>query len=126
MYKVQQDSKLLPGSIEPSNKPVKKITREKRKGGSNTNDEQSPAKRQKQMGQTAEEEHGMGRNAQKVPEPNEAKEVKTKVEKADSTPGRQSKESDSRKPKYTDQCTAFLSNLNAKASVQSLWLFQIH
>lgn len=88
------------------------------------NDEQSPAKRQKNTAQKPKKVHEkeMGR-AQNFAEENEVEEAKPKVEEhpndqhiKDFNPGRAKA--------YTDECTAFVSNLNLRASRDSLTLMR--
>ncbi|KAL4580547.1 hypothetical protein LXL04_016745 [Taraxacum kok-saghyz] len=98
-YKIQQESKVMASSIEE--KEDKKITREKRKSGSdNPPNEQPPAKRHKDKSNKTE---------------------KSVVTQKDIPHGQSQSQSQSdtkmneKSKQYNDKCTAFVSNLNLKA-----------
>lgn len=115
---MQQESKALTSSTDQRENTIKKNAREKRKGGSSTTDEQSPAKRQKPTAQNQKKGYEKDKDqAQNLTGVNDAEEVKAKVEKTDITHEKQMKDSNTGRTKvYKDQCTAFISNLNLKAS----------
>ncbi|KAJ9174854.1 hypothetical protein P3X46_013455 [Hevea brasiliensis] len=125
LYRMQQESKAFAASTEQKDNPIKKNVREKRKGGPESTDEQSPAKRQKPTAQTQKKGYEKNKDqAQNPAEVTEEKEVKASVEKADSILEKQQKDSDTGRNKvYTDQCTAFISNINLKANSEDLRKF---
>lgn len=87
--------------------------------------EQSPAKRQKNAPQKPKKVHDKEkRQVQNLAEENEGRETKQTVEEQpkeqpikDAVPGRTKG--------FTDECTAFLSNINLKASGQTLPCFPV-
>ncbi|CAI0376801.1 unnamed protein product [Linum tenue] len=118
LYKMQQELQSSAATIGQKENPVPKNVREKRKGGSNITDEQSPAKRKKMATQTQKKEQD---NAQHQ-DPDQAhgdktKELKNVSGKTDHEAGRTVTDSSSGKAKvYTDECTIFVSNINLKAT----------
>ncbi|KAH9684447.1 EMBRYO DEFECTIVE 140 [Citrus sinensis] len=116
LFRSQQESKSLPESADQKEHSVKKTGREKRKSDSNISYEQSPAKRQKHAPQKPKKVHDKEkRQVQNLAEENEGRETKQTVEEQpkkqpikDAVPGRTKG--------FTDECTAFLSNINLKAS----------
>ncbi|CAN8230723.1 unnamed protein product [Cochlearia groenlandica] len=93
-----------------------KSIREKRKAGPNA-EEESPAKRQKSKDKKVNEMGGQSANTytKGVKAENEKTAVSNKEEKDDAKP---------LKPKiYTDECTAFLSNLSVKAEEEDIRKF---
>ncbi|CAL1385168.1 unnamed protein product [Linum trigynum] len=125
LYKMQQELKTPVATVGQKENPVPKNAREKRKGGSNIIDEQSPAKRKKMATQAQKKEQG---NVQHQ-DPDQAhgdktKEAKDVTGKTDHEPGRRVTDSSSGKPKvYKDECTIFVSNLNLKANSEDLRKF---
>ncbi|KAK9213759.1 hypothetical protein WN944_005744 [Citrus x changshan-huyou] len=123
LFRSQQESKSLPESADQKEHSVKKTGREKRKSDSNISYEQSPAKRQKNAPQKPKKVHDKEkRQVQNLAEENEGRETKQTVEEQpkeqpikDAVPGRTKG--------FTDECTAFLSNINLKASRQTLPCF---
>lgn len=87
--------------------------------------EQSPAKRQKNAPQKPKKVHDKEKQqVQNLAEENEGRETKQTVEEQpkeqpikDAVPGRTKG--------FTDECTAFLSNINLKASRQTLPCFPV-
>ncbi|XP_002527822.2 squamous cell carcinoma antigen recognized by T-cells 3 [Ricinus communis] len=119
LYRMQQESKAFVASADQKENPIKRNVREKRKGGPEYTDEQSPAKRKKQTPQTQK-----GYEKSKDQPQNLAEVTKPKVEKTDSKQEKQQKDYDSGRNKgYTDQYTAFLSNLHLKANYEDLRKF---
>ena len=96
----------------------KKNNREKRKQISDITDEQSPAKRQKDTVQNLNKMHEKDKS--QVPnlvEINKMEETKVLVEETNVRKEEEAKDSNMEKARvYTDQCTAFISNLNLKVS----------
>lgn len=113
MIRLQQESTPVKPPAGPKENNPQKSTREKRKAGPNA-EEESLAKRQKSKGQKMNDVDAEGKSAA-VPNTKNAKAetgkgaVSNKEETEDAKPG---------KPKiYTDECTAFLSNLSVKVSM---------
>ncbi|KAJ9159110.1 hypothetical protein P3X46_024637 [Hevea brasiliensis] len=125
LYRMPRESKAFAASTDEKEDPIKKNVREKRKEGLESTDEQSPAKWQKQT--TQSQKKGCEKNkdqAQILAEVTEKEEVKAKVEKTDSIHEKQLQDSYTGRNKvYTDQCTAFISNLNLKANCEDLHKF---
>ncbi|XP_010529912.1 PREDICTED: squamous cell carcinoma antigen recognized by T-cells 3 [Tarenaya hassleriana] len=119
LLKLQQESKSLkPPENLKKHKPQKSV-REKRKAGPNV-DEQSPAKRPKNKGQKMKETEF---EAQNVAELNRDK-MKARSETAADSNKEDLKSAKPVKPKvYTDECTAFISNLNLKAHEEDIRRF---
>ncbi|KDO42053.1 hypothetical protein CISIN_1g008442mg [Citrus sinensis] len=123
LFRSQQESKSLPESADQKEHSVKKTGREKRKSDSNISYEQSPAKRQKHAPQKPKKVHDKEkRQVQNLAEENEGRETKQTVEEQpkkqpikDAVPGRTKG--------FTDECTAFLSNINLKATYEDLRRF---
>ncbi|WCJ18710.1 Squamous cell carcinoma antigen recognized by T-cells 3 [Euphorbia peplus] len=124
-YKMQQETKAFATSTDRKEKPSKKNVQEKRKGGPDSTEGQSPAKRQKQASQTQKRESDKKKDvSQNVTEVNEGKEAQANVVRVDSADEIPKKDSDSRRNKvYTDECTAFVSNINLKANSEDLRKF---
>ncbi|KDP40896.1 hypothetical protein JCGZ_24895 [Jatropha curcas] len=125
LYRMQQESKAFVASTDQKENTIKKNVRDKRKGGPDSTDEQSPLKRQKQTAQTQKKGHEKNKDqAQNLAEVTEAGQVKATAEQTDSTHDKRQKDSDTGKYKvYTDSCTAFISNLNLKANSEDLRKF---
>lgn len=107
LFRLQQESK----SAEESENNPRKNVGEKRKPGADIADEQSPAKRKKDA----------GKKIQKAPKDNiDQVQNSTQVTKVEGSNQKNNKSDDSQKQQltrgkhraYSDQCTAFLSNLN--------------
>lgn len=99
----------------------KKNIREKRKPVSDIADEQFPAKRKKDAGDNLEKVHEKDKaQLEKLDEENKREEIKTQVDEPDIKKEEQTKDPTPGKARvYTDQCTAFISNLHLKASTHS-------
>ncbi|KAJ8755674.1 hypothetical protein K2173_022269 [Erythroxylum novogranatense] len=124
LYRRQQESVASTSITDQREKPIKKSVREKRKGDLNTADEQSPAKRQKKIAQT--QNMGYEKEKDQVQNPafmKEAEKVKSNAEGADDTHGKQMDSQTGKMKVYTDQCTAFISNLNFKTNEGDLRRF---
>ncbi|CAJ1963814.1 unnamed protein product [Sphenostylis stenocarpa] len=115
LFRIQQESK----SAEESERNLKRNAREKRKLGSDITEEQSPSKRLRDMG-----------NPRNAPEENKYKDQNTshvtKVEgvnlknnKMDDTPSGQQFSHEKNKT-YSDQCTAFISNIHPTANYEHI------
>lgn len=111
LFRLQQESK----SVEESENNPRKNVGEKRKPGADIADEQSPAKRKKDA----------GKKIQKAPKDNiDQVQNSTQVTKVEGSNQKNNKSDDSQKQQltrgkhraYSDQCTAFLSNLNPTAN----------
>ncbi|KAG8481746.1 hypothetical protein CXB51_027220 [Gossypium anomalum] len=94
LFRLEQESKSLTEVTDQREQPLKETAREKRKSGSIAIDEQSPAKRQKTEANDGEEKKG------KVEEQVNEQLVKDTYS--------------SKTRLFTDQCTAFVSNLNIR------------
>ncbi|XP_054777916.1 uncharacterized protein LOC129285944 isoform X2 [Prosopis cineraria] len=115
LYRIQQESKL----IEDKEHHPKRNVRDKRKLEPDITDEQSPAKRRKEV----------GKNSKKVPEENKGEEqnfprakkeeeVNEKINKSEDAMRQQSTSEKSRA--YSDQRTVFISNLNLTANYEHI------
>ncbi|KAL5789204.1 hypothetical protein ACOSQ2_004092 [Xanthoceras sorbifolium] len=125
LFRLQQESVAHPESVDQKEHSLKKTGREKRKPGSNISNEQSPAKRQKSTAQGPKKVHEKEKEeVQNLADVNEAEETKSKVEKPERANEPQIKDSVPGKRKgYTDECTAFISNINLKATDEDLLQF---
>lgn len=111
LFRSQQESKLID---EKENNF--KNAREKRKSVSDITDGQSPAKRQKDATQNQKQVHGKDKaQVQNLTEKGKMVE-RTQVDKPDIKNDIQKEAVPEKAKVYTDQCTAFISNLNFKAS----------
>ncbi|XP_057977846.1 uncharacterized protein LOC131164571 isoform X2 [Malania oleifera] len=121
LFRLQQEPKAIAASDQKGNL-LKKHPYEKRKASSNTTDEQPLAKRRKNTSQNPKNVSGKDKTqAHNSVEANEVEECDTNVGNADSTSGQQSKDAMPEKtPIYTDQCTAFISNLNFQATYEHI------
>ncbi|TYI06870.1 hypothetical protein ES332_A10G189200v1 [Gossypium tomentosum] len=109
LFRLVQESKSLTEVTDQREQPLKETAREKRKSGSIAIDEQSPAKRQKST-----------QNQKKLHEKENTRGLKL----AEANDGKLVKDTYSSKTRlYTDQCTAFVSNLNIRAIDEDLKLF---
>ncbi|CAL2236603.1 unnamed protein product [Prunus armeniaca] len=114
LFRSQQESKLT----EEGENSSKKNVRDKRKQVSEIPDEHYPAKRQKDASQKPKKAHGKDSD---VLNPGErtVEKIKPKGDKPDIQNEQQMKERLPEKTKvYADQCTAFVSNINLKASIR--------
>ncbi|ESQ54904.1 hypothetical protein EUTSA_v10024416mg [Eutrema salsugineum] len=119
LIRLQQESLAVkpPAGLKEHNPP--KSTREKRKAGPNV-EEESLAKRQKSKGQKMNEVDAEGKSAT-VPN---TKNVKADIAKAADSNKSEIEDAKPAKPKiYTDECTAFISNLSVKAQEEDVRKF---
>ncbi|CAN6922054.1 unnamed protein product [Brassica oleracea] len=118
LIRLQQESAPVKPSAGVKEHNPQKSTREKRKAGPNV-EEESSAKRQKSKGQKMNDEEAEGKTAT-VPN----KKSKSETEKAADSKREESEGAKPVKPKiFTDECTAFLSNLSAKAQEEDIRKF---
>ena len=122
MFRLQQESKSFTEATDQREQTLKKTAREKRKSGLSAIDELSPAKRQKNTSQNQKNLHEKkNTKGQNIAEANDVEERKGKVESQVNE--QQMKETNRSKTRlYTDQCTAFVSNLNFKVSRHASFL----
>ncbi|GKV31604.1 hypothetical protein SLEP1_g40281 [Rubroshorea leprosula] len=123
LFRLQQESISLTATADQREHSFKKTAREKRKSGSNATDEQSPAKRQKNDPRDPKKlNQNSNSQEQNKTEINEGDETKDKVDQPENE--KQIKDSSAAKNKvYTDQCTAFISNLPLKANDEDIHQF---
>lgn len=94
----------------------KKNTPEKRKQGSNVADEQPKAKRQKNTAPDVRKAKGEDKVPENSLETKRVENAQVNDGKSSSARGKETKDLPPEKPKYKDQCTAFVSNLGFQAS----------
>ncbi|CAI0376799.1 unnamed protein product [Linum tenue] len=122
LYKMQQELQSSAATIGQKENPVPKNVREKRKGGSNITDEQSPAKRKKMATQTQKKEQD---NAQHQ-DPDQAhgdktKELKNVSGKTDHEAGRTVTDSSSGKAKASSEdLRKFFADVGGISSIRIL------
>ncbi|KAL1077358.1 hypothetical protein V6Z11_D10G090500 [Gossypium hirsutum] len=122
LFRLEQESKSLTEVTDKRERPLKKTASEKRKSGSITIDEQSPAKRQKSTQNQKKLHEKENTRGLKLAEANGGEEKKGKVE--EQVNEQLVKDTYSSKTRlYTDQCTAFASNLNIRAIDEDLKQF---
>ncbi|CAN0913328.1 Squamous cell carcinoma antigen recognized by T-cells 3 [Linum grandiflorum] len=123
LYKIQQE--LKPSAITTGQKeyPVAKNAREKRKGGSNISDQQSPAKRKKTTTQTQKKEQDrVQHQAPVIAHGDETDELKGNMQNTTNEPDKRMADYGSGRAKlYRDQCTIFISNLNFKVNLRNFF-----
>lgn len=115
LFRIQEESKGAPAPTDQRENDTKKKAHGKRNTDSNFT-EQPPAKRQKAAAQKPNKIHGKDKpQAQSSGEPNKMEDVNAKPESMSEV---QVENTVRAKTKvYTDQCTAFVSNLSLQASV---------
>ncbi|CAN7109675.1 unnamed protein product [Brassica rapa subsp. narinosa] len=119
LIRLQQESAPVKPSAGVKEQNPQKSTREKRKAGPNV-EEESSAKRQKSKGQKMNDDDAEGKTAT-VPN---KKGIKSETGKAADSKKEESEDGKPVKPKiFTDECTAFLSNLSAKAQEEDIRKF---
>lgn len=124
MFSSQQESKAVASSGEPKEHSSKKSAREKRKPSSNLSEDQSPLKRRKdtrepyKKGTKKDQDKEQG-----VTATNNIDEAVATVDKQGNSNDGLKKQAMTEKAKFTDQCTAFLSNLNLNANYEDLRKF---
>ncbi|XP_027353606.1 squamous cell carcinoma antigen recognized by T-cells 3 isoform X2 [Abrus precatorius] len=115
LFRIQQESK----SVEESEKNSKRNARDKRKLGSDIPEEQSPSKRLRDAGRNLkkapEESKIQLQNSQKT----EMEGVNQKNNESDDNPSEQ-QFSHVKNRAYSDQCTAFISNLHPTANYEHI------
>lgn len=123
LFRAREESK----SAEERENISKKNVQEKRKPVSDITDEQSPAKKQKDAGENRKKVHEKDKALLKnVDEKDNREEIKTQVEELDIKKEERTKDSIPEKARvFTDQCTAFISNLHLKASTHSIFLHYV-
>ncbi|TYH48865.1 hypothetical protein ES332_D10G097000v1 [Gossypium tomentosum] len=122
LFRLEQESKSLTEVTDKRERPLKKTASEKRKSGSIAIDEQSPAKRQKSTQNQKKLHEKENTRGLKLAEANGGEEKKGKVE--EQVNEQLVKDTYSSKTRlYTDQCTAFASNLNIRAIDEDLKQF---
>ncbi|RVW50687.1 hypothetical protein CK203_073337 [Vitis vinifera] len=100
-------------STDQTENPHEKNARVKKKSSSSRTDEQPPAKGQKDSAQNPKKVGGKGRvELENVVAPNGEPELKAKDDKPSDMSKRQMKGPSYEKNKYSDQCTAFILNLD--------------
>ncbi|KAL9249502.1 RNA-binding protein 34-like protein [Drosera capensis] len=109
-------------AVEKKQISSKKGTREKRKHDSNSTYDQSPAKRQESATKGLEESKKNGSKAKNTGG-DERKGANSNHDGKDTTTEQHEEETVEEKLKYTDQCTAFISNLSYLANDESLRSF---
>ncbi|MED6158347.1 hypothetical protein PIB30_031977 [Stylosanthes scabra] len=115
LFRMKQESNM----IEENENNLRKNAHNKRKLGSDISKDQSPAKRQR----------GVDRAAEKAPVENKHHQNSSQVTKLEVVNPRNNKSDDNLAPKesktYSDQCTAFISNLHLKATSEDIRSFFI-
>ena len=100
-------------STDQTENPHEKNARVKKKSSSSRTDEQPPAKRQKDSAQNPKKVGGKGRvELENVVAPNGEPELKAKDDKPSDMSKRQMEGPSYEKNNYSDQCTAFILNLD--------------
>ncbi|OMO65610.1 hypothetical protein COLO4_31114 [Corchorus olitorius] len=111
LFRLQEESKSLTEATDQREQAHKKAGREKRKSGPSTNDEQSPAKRQKSSSKNQMKLHEKKKTeGKKSAEANDGEERKVEAQKQ--VGEQQMKDTDPHKTRviYTDECTAFVKD----------------
>ncbi|GAV63314.1 RRM_1 domain-containing protein/Lsm_interact domain-containing protein, partial [Cephalotus follicularis] len=124
LFGLQQQSMSVAESTDQTENMPKKDVREKRKSGLNMTDEQSPAKRQKVKAQNSknakEKDKAQAQNSVEVVK---VEEVQTKFDKGGRKENQKKDFASKKKNVYTDQCTAFISNISLQANDEDLRQF---
>ncbi|XP_004485413.1 uncharacterized protein [Cicer arietinum] len=112
LYRLQQESK----SVDDSENNLKRNVRDKRKLGSDIADEQSPAKRQKDASRKLKK--ASEENIYQVQNSSRVRKVEGTDQKNKKSDGNLSEQqlTHGKHRAYSDQCTAFISNLNPTAN----------
>lgn len=121
MFSLQQESKAVATSGEAKEHSSKKTSREKRKPSSNLSKDQTLPKRQKETRQSFKK--GSKKDDDKeqgVSGTNKTEETEANFDKQENSNVKLKKDSINEKAKYTDQCTAFISNLSLNANYEHL------
>ncbi|KAL9251928.1 Squamous cell carcinoma antigen recognized by T-cells 3-like protein [Drosera capensis] len=122
LFRSQQEAKSNAPQTEQKQISSKKDTREKRKHDSDSTYDQSPAKRQKSATKGLEESKKNGGKAKNTAR-DERKGVDSNHDGKDTTTEQYKEEAIKEKLEYTDQCTAFISNLSYQANDENLRSF---
>uniref|UniRef100_A0A7C8ZJ78 RRM domain-containing protein n=1 Tax=Opuntia streptacantha TaxID=393608 RepID=A0A7C8ZJ78_OPUST len=121
MFSLQQESKAVATSGEAKEHSYQKSSCEKRKPSSNLSEDQTPPKRQKEKRKSykkgSKKDHD---KEQDVSGTNKTEETETNFDKRENSNVKLKKDSMNEKAKYTDQCTAFISNLSLTANYEHL------
>lgn len=120
MYALHQECRTVTTSGDASEHFNKKNAREKRKPTSTLLEDQSPSKRQKDTKKVTKRNQDQDLS---VSETAGVEETVVNVEKKDSSNEQPKEHNMHEKPRYTDQCTAFISNLDPKANYEDLRKF---
>ncbi|KAL2593527.1 hypothetical protein AAZV13_12G135000 [Glycine max] len=115
LFRMQQESK----SAEESEKNTKRNAREKRKLGSDITEEQSPSKRFRDVGNPKKAPEENKYHVQNISQVTKVEGVNWKNTKIDDNPSEQ-QFSHEKNRGYSDQCTAFLSNLHPTANYEHI------
>ncbi|KAH9627145.1 hypothetical protein KSS87_018385 [Heliosperma pusillum] len=122
LFRLKQESKTAATS-EVKEHPSKKVSREKRKLPSNMPEDQTPSKRRKDESDSAtkvtKKDQGKETNVDKM-EVEVTAERAAKQENSNDPSGKQSRFV---KPRFTDQCTAYVSNLSFNTTYDQLHKF---
>lgn len=113
--------------MDESENLVKQSDHGKRKLGGEASNVESPAKRRKDVVHETKKVDGKGKGQSQNLD-DQTGDSKARVKKSNDASDQQMKDSVQEKGKvYSDQCTAFISNLNLKASYsQSAYLILVH
>uniref|UniRef100_A0A803N661 RRM domain-containing protein n=1 Tax=Chenopodium quinoa TaxID=63459 RepID=A0A803N661_CHEQI len=124
VFNLQQDSKTFVTAGDVSEHSSKKNAREKRKSTSSLLEDQSPSKRLKDVKEAFKEGTKKSHNKD-VSRTATVEETEANIKKMDSTSSNEQlmKQTMHGKAMYTDQCTAFISNLDPKANYEDLRKF---
>ncbi|XP_058215043.1 uncharacterized protein LOC131326319 [Rhododendron vialii] len=121
LFRLQQESKNVGLMTNQRENISKRNTPEKRKQGSNVGDEQPKAKRQKNTAPDMRKAKGEDKAREKSSvETKTLENTQVKDGKSSSAHGKETKDLTPEKPKYKDQCTAFVSNLGFQATYDDL------
>ncbi|KAL2939468.1 Squamous cell carcinoma antigen recognized by T-cells 3 [Bienertia sinuspersici] len=124
MFNLQQEGKTFATAGDASEHSSKKNAREKRKSTSTLLEDQSPSKRQKDVKESykkeAKKNHDKGLSVFGTASVDG---TAANIVKTDSSNEQPKDQNMHEKAKYTDQCTAFISNLDPKANYEDLRKF---
>ncbi|GAB2283950.1 hypothetical protein Dimus_018431 [Dionaea muscipula] len=118
LFRLQQEAKGNAPPTEQRQNSSRKDVREKRKHGSDLTYDQSQTKRQKSVMKNSKEVKDGGQEKNTVSD--EMNGTKPKYDGLDITTEERLEESADEKMKYTDRCTAFISNLSYQANDEHL------
>ncbi|XP_048128253.1 squamous cell carcinoma antigen recognized by T-cells 3 isoform X2 [Rhodamnia argentea] len=113
LFTLQQESR----TADQKDINIRKNDREKRKSGADITDEESPAKRRKDALQITKKSYMKDKGqVQNAAELRKSGDKKTKIGDGMDQEEIKGSASDTKSKAYTDQCTAFISNLDLKAN----------